>query len=383
MSAEIGYYNAEVDDAFVFALGFAVGNPNLVINDPTDGILDLSGLPIPLRNFTIDEGTDAVFGNVRYSFAEDRARISLEARQTWIDVAFFDNVANLVPQQESFSNFTPRITAEYDLSEDSMVYVSAAKGVKAGGFNGFVAGPLTLIEAEQTFAPEKNWTYEIGTKNTLMDGRLIVNASVYYIDWASMQITTIPTGFDTANLAAGTVAPTIFLNVGDVTNKGIEIDGQFQMTEEVSVNYAFSTSDPTFNDGTKWGQFVGVCDDAFCPADGEVGGSTLQRQSTTQGSFGIQYDSALTADLDFYARGDVTYTSKQYVDAMNLAWGPGRYNVNASLGVSGDNWSVTAWGENLFDTTHVINSLFIIQFRRYVPALNDGLKAGVTLSLNY
>lgn len=383
LSAEIGYYNAKTDDAFVFALGFAVGNPNLVINDPTSSILDVTGLPIPLRNFTVDESTDAVFGALRYSFAEDRARLSVEARQSWVDVSFFDNVANLVPQDDSFSSFTPRFTAEYDMTEDTMVYASAAKGVKAGGFNGFVAGPVNLIPAEQTFAAEENWTYELGAKNTLMDGRLVLNASIYYVDWTNMQITAVPTGIDPNNLQPGTVAPTIFLNVGDVTSKGIEIDGQFQATEEISINYAFSTSDPKFKDGTKWGQFVGVCDDIFCPSDGEVGGNTLTRQSKTQGSFGLQYDTALSADMDFYARADLTFTSKQYVDAMNFAWTPDRYNANASVGVSGDNWSVSAWGKNLFDTTYTTNSLFIVQFRRYAPTLNDGFEAGLTLSVNY
>lgn len=383
LSAELGYYNAKADDAFVFALGFAVGNPNLVITDPTTGILDLTGLPIPLRNFTVDEGTDAVFGSLSYGFLEDRARVSLEARQSWVDVTFFDNVANLVPQNSEFSNFTPRFTVEYDVTDDTMVYASAAKGVKAGGFNGFVAGPVNLIAAEQTFDEESNWTYEIGTKNTLLDGRLILNASAYYVDWTNMQITATPTGFDTTNLQPGTVAPTIFLNVGDVSSKGIEIDGQFLVTEQISLNYAFSTSDPTFKDGTKWGQFIGVCDDVFCPADGEVGGKTIPRQSKTQGSLGLQYDSALTSDMDFYARADLTFTSKQFVDAMNFGWTPDRYNVNASVGVSGDNWSVSAWGENLFDTTYTTNSLFIVQFRRYAPTLNDGFKAGLTLSVNY
>ncbi|MEQ8507961.1 MAG: TonB-dependent receptor [Rhodospirillaceae bacterium] len=383
LSGEFGYYRAKIDDEFVFALGFAVANPNLVITDPTSGTLDLTGFPIPLRNFTVDETTDAVFGNIRYSFLEDRARLSLEARQSWVDVSFFDNVANLVPQEDSFSDFTPRLTAEYDLSEDTMVYASAAKGVKAGGFNGFVAGPVNLIAAEQIFAPEENWTYEIGTKNTFLDGRLVVNASAYYIDWTNMQITAVPTGIDPNNLAPGTVAPTVFLNVGDVSSTGIEIDGQFQATEEISVNYAFSTSNPEFKDGTKWGQFVGVCDDVFCPADGEVGGKSLPRQSKTQGSFGIQYESAVSDDMDFFARTDLTYTSKQYVDALNLSWTPARYNVNASAGVSGNNWSLTAWGENLFDTTYVTNSLYIVQFRRYGPTLNDGFKAGLTLSVNY
>lgn len=382
-SAELGYYNAKADDAFVFALGFAVGNPNLVINDPTNGILDLTGLPIPLRNFTVDEGTDAIFGSLSYGFLEDRARLSVEARQSWVDVSFFDNVANLVPQDAEFSNFTPRFTVEYDITDDTMVYASVAKGVKAGGFNGFVAGPVNLIAAEQTFDEESNWTYEIGAKNTLLDGRLILNASAYYVDWTNMQITATPTGFDTTNLQPGTVAPTIFLNVGDVSSKGIEIDGQFLVTDQISLNYAFSTSDPEFKDGTKWGQFVGVCDDVFCPADGEVGGKTIPRQSKTQGSVGLQYDTALSSDMDFYARADLTYTSKQYVDAMNFGWTPDRYNVNASVGVSGDNWSVSAWGENLFDTTYTTNSLFIVQFRRYAPTLNDGFKAGLTLSVNY
>lgn len=383
LSGELGYYNAKADDAFVFALGFAVGNPNLVINDPTSSILDLTGLPIPLRNFTVDEGTDALFGALRYSFADDRARLSLEARQSWVDVEFFDNVANLVPQNEKFSNFTPRFTAEYDVTEDTMVYASAAKGVKAGGFNGFVAGPVNLIAAEQTFDEETNWTYELGTKNTLMDGRLIFNASVYYVDWKNMQITAVPTGIDPLNLQPGTVAPTIFLNVGDVKSKGIEIDGQFQATDEISINYAFSTSDPQFKDGTKWGQFVGVCDDIFCPADGDVSGNTISRQSKTQGSLGAQYEAPLNNDMDFYVRADLTYTSKQFVDAMNFGWTPERWNVNASAGVSGDNWALSAWGENLFDTTYTTNSLFIVQFRRYAPTINDGFKAGVTLSVNY
>ncbi len=383
LSAEIGAYTAEQDDEFVFALGLAFGNPALEIVDNTIGILDLTGLPITLRNFTVDESLDAVFGSLSYSFLEDRARLSVEARQQWVDITFFDNVANLVPQEDSFSNFTPRFTAEYDVTEDSMVYASLARGVKAGGFNGFVAGPVTLIAAEQTFDEEKNWTYEIGTKNTLMDGRLVLNAAAYYIDWSSMQITSIPTGFDTTNLNPGTVAPTIFLNVGDVKSAGIEIDGTFLLTDELSLNYAFSTADPKFKDGTKWGQFVGVCDDVFCPADGEVGGKTLPRQSRTQFAVGAQYEDQLTSDLDFYIRSDVTYTSKQYVDAMNLAYGPGRYNVNASAGVSGDNWSARVWAENLFDSTYVTNSLFIIQFRRYGPSINDGFKAGLTLTFDY
>ena len=144
-----------------------------------------------------------------------------------------------------------------------------------------------------------------------------------------------------------------------------------------------SFSDPEFKDGTKWGQFVGVCDDIFCPADGEVGGKTLPRQTKTQFAIGGQYETVLSNGHDFYARADLTYQSKRYADAMNFSYAPDRYNLSASVGVSGKQWSVTAWGENLTDETYGTSSLFIVQFRRYGPAINDGLTAGVTVNFNY
>ena len=382
-SAELGYYRAKQDDDFVFHLGLVFGFLGPVtIEDTTTGFLDTTGFFIPLRNFNVKETTDAVFGNVTFNFMDDRAALSFEARNSWVDVTFLDNVANAGTQNDSFSNFTPRITLEYDLTDDSLLYGSIARGVKAGGFNGFVAGPVNLIPSEQIFDEEKNWTYEIGAKNTFLDQRLTFNASAYYIDWTAMQITSLPSNFDTLNLVPGTVAPTIFLNVGDVKSWGIEVDGTFAVNENFSLTYAFSTSDPEFKTGTKWGQFVGVCDDIFCPADGKVGGRTLPRQSKTQAAFGAQYETVVASDYDFYVRADLGYQSKRFIDAMNFAWAPDRYLLSASAGVSGDNWSLTAWGDNLLDKTYVTSSLFIIQFRRYGPAVNDGITGGLTLTLN-
>ena len=382
-SAELGYYAASQQDDFVFHLGLVFGNPSVVVQDTTTGFLDTTGFFIPLRNFRVNETVDAVFGNVSFSFMDDRAQLSLEARSSQVDVSFIDNVARAGKQTDSFSSFTPRITFSYELADERSLYASAAKGVKAGGFNGFVAGPVTLLPAEQTFAEEKNWTYEVGTKNRLLDDRLTINAAVYYIDWTDAQIPSLPSNFDTGNLMPGQVAPTVFLNVGDVKSWGIELDGSFILSEHFSFNYAFSTSDPQFKDGTKAGQFVGVCDGIFCPADGDVGGNNLQRQSKTQYALGAQFERAFGGDLEFFARADLAYQSKRFIEQMNLAWTPERYNLSASAGVSGDHWSITAWGNNLLDKTYVTSSLFIVQFRRYGPAVNDGLTAGLTLSFNF
>jgi iron complex outermembrane receptor protein len=285
-------------------------------------------------------------------------------------------------QSGSFDSFTPRISVEYQITDDSMVYASVAKGVKAGGFNGFTASTTPLTPDEQAFDPEENWTYEIGSKNVLLDGRLILNASLYYIDWSDMQVTSVPSGFDPDAITPGSVAPTIFLNVGDAENWGVELDGIGYLTPGLSVTYALSYSNPEFSDGTKWGQFVGLCDDVFCPADGDVSGNTLPRQSEKQAAMGLQYETDL-GGMGFFARVDYTWQSKQYLETMNFGWIAARDSVNASIGISGEHWSITAWGRNLMDETYVTNSLYIGSLRRYTPALNDGLNAGITATLTF
>jgi len=47
-----------------------------------------------------------------------------------------------------------------------MLYASAAKGVKACGFNGYVTG--TVTPAKRSFGEEENWTYEVGDKGSLV-----------------------------------------------------------------------------------------------------------------------------------------------------------------------------------------------------------------------
>lgn len=382
LSGEIGYFTSEVEDAFNFGLGFWLGgSPELV--DTSTGPEDISGLAIPFNFLDQTDEINAVFFALRYDFMDGRANVSFEGRYAEEDKESIDVLSGGRVQNGSFDAFTPRISAEYQLSDDSMLYASVAKGVKAGGFNGFTASTTPLTEDEQAFDPEENWTYEIGSKNVLLDGRLILNASAYFIDWSDMQVTSVPSGFDPNAISPGSVAPTIFLNVGNAETLGIELEGVGYLTPDLSVSYAFSYANPEFSDGTKWGQFVGLCDDVFCPADGDVSGNTIARQSKMQTALGLQYETQISSGMGFFARVDYTYQSKQYIDQMNFGWAAARDNVNASIGLSGEHWSVMAWGRNLMDETYVTNSLYIGSLRRVVPALNDGLNAGITATLSF
>ena len=55
-----------------------------------------------------------------------------------------------------------------------------------------------------------------------------------------------------------------------------------------------------------------------------------------------------SAEWDWYARGDATYTSDVYVGNENESWVPAHTYVNTKLGVESSRYTVEFWVRNLF-----------------------------------
>jgi len=116
-------------------------------------------------------------------------------------------VAQVIRQK--WSKPTGRLTVDWkpDLSftDETLVYVSLAHGYKAGGANPPPYGVAVAYMSDQikniiiaesathpkTFDPEYVNAYELGTKNTLDDGRVTLNANVFYYDYKGYQISQI------------------------------------------------------------------------------------------------------------------------------------------------------------------------------------------------
>jgi len=89
-------------------------------------------------------------------------------------------------------------TPHPSFTDQTMVYGSYAHGYKAGGANppGAVllvnrGGDIPVPTHPATFTPEFIDAYEIGTKNTLLDGRLTANLTGFYYDYTGYQISEI------------------------------------------------------------------------------------------------------------------------------------------------------------------------------------------------
>ena len=325
---------------------------------------------------TIETETRSIFGRVSIPIS-DTFNVSLEGR-------FTDQEIESSDADESFEDnyFTPRVNLDWNLNDNSLVFFSAARGIKSGGINGNVTAN-DLSEDEREFGPDENITYELGTKNTLLDGRLIANATAFLVDWSDLQVSTATTDPD-----ATAFTQTITENLGSAESIGIEVDVTFLATEYLTLNAGLAVIDATYDNDVVSERIrrAGLCDDILCSMDGAIGGNDLPRSSDLQWNVGVQYDTALAGTgLDLFLRADVVGQSEQYVSELNLATIPERTLLNLRGGVSNENWSAELWVRNATDEDYVSNAFYIPSpfFVTYVPTFGPERRLGLTAKYNF
>ena len=148
------------------------------------------------------------FVDTSYSFW-DRLTIGAGARYFSDHQDFTDHVA-LTQQSATFSSVDPRVYAQFKFTPDFNVYASAAKGFRSGGFN---------AASQPAYDPESVWTYELGTKAALAEGRLTVDASLFWSNYSNYQT------FGITNTSTG---ENFIADVGSARIKGIEWDASYR-----------------------------------------------------------------------------------------------------------------------------------------------------------
>ena len=88
-----------------------------------------------------------------------------------------------------FGRLTGRAVLDFKIARDSLVYASYSRGYKSGGIN----PPFdpSQFAAPATFRPESVDAFEIGSKNTFMNGQLRLNASAFYYRYKDLQLSRI------------------------------------------------------------------------------------------------------------------------------------------------------------------------------------------------
>lgn len=179
---------------------------------------------------TMDTKSWAAFGQGTWRF-NDRASLTLGGRYTSDDKSFTGDLqtgfGNPVPRTQvslsrTWTSFTPKLGFDYKFNDDLFGYVSAAKGAKAGGFNGLAVLNAAVLRA--VFGPQNVITYEAGLKAEWLDRRLRTNLAYFRNDISELQ--------QTASVGVGSFAQQ---NIGDATVDGIEAEIVARPTEGLNL----------------------------------------------------------------------------------------------------------------------------------------------------
>jgi outer membrane receptor protein involved in Fe transport len=313
---------------------------------------------------------NAVFGSIEYDFT-DRFAATLEVRsaeeyKTQTDWTAVTNVqagpttAPTFSQKGKWTSTTPRVTLDYQLNDDVMLFAVYAKGFKPGGLNGATA--LANGRPDDVFFDqETSVNYEIGMKSTWFDRRVLANVSIFRIDVEDMQLTTPIVN------AMGAVT-SLSTNQGSGKINGLELEAQFRATESLTLGLTYALADTEFTEGCDDFQFqITSGGGIFNPANP----SDPTRNLNGQGDCSIvghpfplsaKNTASFTADfrqpvgdggVEFYVNGDVSYQDEKPVQVHNEAFTPSATLVGARFGFESDHWKVGLYGRNLTDEDSV------------------------------
>ena len=308
-----------------------------------------------------------------------------------------------------YSGFKNRANITYHVTPDAMVYFTWSQGFRPGAGNrldsaevkisvdpatgqptsGVQTGPVTLVKQYNkpyTYAPDTLENFEIGFKTDLLDHRLLLNGSAYYMKWNNVQ-TLIYNPPVYGNTTFGTNGPDYHIKGFELQTKAL-VTNQFTVDGSLSYNHSREANDPCIKSSNPGNPTpIGSCIT-------QVYSSSLHENVPLVNALGsIGATPAFSPELQFNIRGryewemrdyhaylmaGLNYTGSSSSQPSSFPAGkigpvptttflrytmPSYVTCDASIGVSKDNWNFSIFGSNLNNShasTFTSTSQFIV-----------------------
>lgn len=250
------------------------------------------------------------------------------------------------------TEFVPRLTVDWALSDDQMLYAYGAKGFKPGGIATVDAnGDVSTGE----YKSEELWAYEIGYKSLWRNNSIRFNAAAFFYDYTDQQV---PYFF--TDPATGLLNSTV-LNAGEteVTGAEFELVWNSAFVDGLSITASYVYSDAEYSDfntreilaeagGTPDANSLALAGNA----DADFSGNQVMMAPEHSAVLGGRYDFNL-GQLESYVELLGNYQSERTVDLGNRAWLESRWIADLYAGVGNESWDATLYVTNLFDEDSV------------------------------
>ncbi len=333
--------NQELDDELPIWLGFdfingVIGN-NVANNLPlTNGLDSSATLPIYVVSGYTRREIDAMGLYMQVSWdLSPSTEVTLAYRYDEDKRDKLDK-GTLAYDKTTFTGSMPKFSIAHTLSDESMVYATASKGWRSGGFNKITAAD-DPTDFSILYEEEEIQSFEIGYKSTFNDGRGKFNVAVFAQDVDNHQAFAFQPSF----------GGQIVFNIpeGEINGVEIELSQSFDTGLDIGLSAGWLDSEITRFDGIAQGFGRPMNQASGEPVEGGKFPNVDHRQVNVFASYTTQTEMGdLISRVDWAMNGD-----KQWfiVDGQNEE---GTRNfVQASFILSNDDWELMLWGENLFD----------------------------------
>lgn len=334
----------------------------------------------------------AAFGEIYYDLLP-KLTATLGLRQYWIWQRVEENLSTgmvnppggaFVPELKNFqSGLIPKAVLSYKFTDEGTLYASASKGFRVGGAQAplptFCAGDLAAIGVSdaqsQRYNPDSVWSYELGAKGRVADGRINVSAAAFQIDWTDVQQAVPLPG---CSLSFTTNAGKARIRGGELEVSGRPFPG-IPLTIQVGLGYTDAV----------------LQDPGLTPREPN---SRLAQVPRWTGTISGYYETPVTALIDLFIAADYSYTGSVPVPDLNgggFLSRPAFNMVNGSIGVRFDNSTLSLYGKNLLNKRLNFGNLYPSAFTRqeilsngssrYLPvaAVSRPLQIGVQYRVNF
>lgn len=323
-------------------------------SSPNVGLTRASILPRP---YTQDTQAWSLFAAVDYRFNE-RWSVNAEARYNkekirgrapnFNDLLQTGATTFAIDAKSQFTNTNPRVSLNFKPAENSLYYLSVARGSKPGGVN---LGQVT--DALRFFDEEEILTYELGAKGVYLDGRLRMTAAAYVSDYKGTQVTNVcfgsssPFGPEANCPNSPAVSLTYIDNAEGADIKGLELEVNARVTDHFSTVLAYAYTDATFN---RLVTSVGGLPPALI-VNGRADFTGRRLPLIPENSLMLsgRYEREVTSGTDGFIELSGRYRSKRFARFSNLQALDAKTVVDLQLGLRADKWSATLFANNLFD----------------------------------
>ena len=255
---------------------------------------------------------------------------------------FIPGEPNGFTDDDSWTNWTPRLGFQYFYGNNTQFFGNYTKGFRSGGYN-FRITNATAFEAlfpagtSRAFDEESVDSFELGVKFDTEDGRGQINASTFLTKIKDMQ-----REINQSDPVAGVVQN--ILNTADADILGLEIEGRYALTDNFLVTANIGVIDAEYQD-VKFD----------ISGDGVVDGADLALSipRVPEATYGIGFiydmdlgdNGSVVTRMNFQHKDEFAYTDNNFgwiqeVDALsgNVTWNTPYEGMAVSL-----------YGNNLLD----------------------------------